>query len=74
MDETHRKVKKVISADGWNWSNISFDLPQDIKMEIQATPYEVAARIEDKVAWARLHNGGFDLKRAYDLAVGLDNL
>lgn len=74
MDEAHRKVREVISADRWDWSNISFDLPQDIKKDIQATPYVVAARTEDRVAWAYSHNGDFDLKSAYELVVGLDNL
>lgn len=36
--ESSMEVKEVVSADGWNWLKLSFDLPLNIKMEIQATP------------------------------------
>ena len=43
-EEGDMKVKEVISVNGWNWSKISFELPLSIKLEVQATPYALAAR------------------------------
>ena len=37
------KVKDIASIGGWNWDIVPFDIPQDIKMEIQAIPYVLAA-------------------------------
>lgn len=59
------KVKEVISANGRNWSKISFELPLSIKLEIQATPYVLAARCEDRLSWVANFHGNFDLKSAY---------
>ncbi|XP_075671161.1 uncharacterized protein LOC142640761 [Castanea sativa] len=73
LEESNRKVKEVISAEGWNWSSISFPLPQDIAGGIQATPYAIVARSQDTLAWAGSHNGNFDLKSAYRIASGNEN-
>ena len=67
-EEGNMKVKEVISANGWNWSKISFDLPLSIKLGIQATPYAIVARSEDRMAWAANTHGNFDLKSTYKLA------
>ena len=40
----------MISANGWNWDKISLELPLRIKMEVQAAPYALAARSEDRLA------------------------
>ena len=44
------KIKDVILANGWNWDKISLELPLRIKMEVQAAPYALAARSEDRLA------------------------
>lgn len=65
------KVKDVISPHGWCWSGrstIPFDLPQDIKENIQAIPFPIAARSVDKLAWKGSSKGGFSSKGAYNLA------
>ena len=49
-DEGDMKVKEVISANGWYWSKVSFDLPLSMTLEIQATPYALAARSEDRMS------------------------
>ena len=73
-DEGDMKVKEVKSANGWDWSKVSFDLPLSIKLEIQATPYALAARSEDRMSWAANSHGNFDLKSAYKLAtIGNEN-
>ena len=71
-DEGILKIKDVISANGWNWDKISLELPSRIKMEIQATPYAVAARSEDRLAWSNNSHGKFDWKSAYILATPSD--
>ena len=72
-DEGILKIKDVISANGWNWDKISLELPSRIKMEIQATPYAVAARSEDRLAWSNNSHGKFDWKSAYNLATQVMN-
>ena len=62
----------MISANGWNWDKISLELPSRIKMEVQATPYVIAARSEDRLAWSNNFHGKFDLKSAYNLATPSD--
>ena len=67
------KVKEVISTNGWNWSKISIELPLSIKLEIQATPYVLAARCEDRLSRAANSHGNFDLRSAYKLATVENN-
>lgn len=62
----------MISTNGWNWDKISLELRSRIKMEVQATPYALAARSEDRLAWSTNSHGKFDLKSAYKLATPSD--
>ena len=71
-DEGMLKIKDVISANGWNWDKISLELPLRIKMEVQATPYALAARSEDRLAWSNNSHRKFDLKSAHKLATSSD--
>lgn len=66
------KVKDIASIGGWNWELIPFDVPQELKLEIQAIPYALAARSMDRIAWKDSLRGGFNMKSAYQLAAGLD--
>ena len=71
LQSVNLKVKDVISPHGWCWSGrstIPFDLPQDIKENIQAIPFPIAARSVDKLAWKGSSKGGFSSKGAYNLA------
>lgn len=68
LQSVNLKVKNVISPYGWCWSAIPFELPQDIKENIQATPFPIAARSVDKLAWKGSSKGGFSSKGAYSLA------
>ncbi|XP_065622049.1 uncharacterized protein LOC111985840 [Quercus suber] len=43
------KVRNVVSANGWDWSAISFELSDSIKLELEATPFVVASRGCDKL-------------------------
>lgn len=54
----------------WDWNKIPFDLPEDIKLMIQATPISMTGRGSDRLAWVDNPKGNFDLKSAYSIAVG----
>ena len=51
MEETHLKVKDVISVEGWNWASLSLEIPLALRSEIQATPFAIASRREDRLGW-----------------------
>lgn len=48
------------------------ELPSRIKMEVQATPFSLVARSEDRLTWSNNSHGKFDLKSAYKLATPTD--
>lgn len=45
------KVLDILQDNGSNWNRLGFNLPQSIKLMIQATPITLASRGEDKLAW-----------------------
>ena len=63
-------VKDFLKDTGWDWKGLSFELPLDIKMLIQATPIVITSRGCDKIAWADSLQGNFNLKSAYRIAMG----
>lgn len=65
------KVKDVVSASGWVWSKIPFELPHSCKMKIQAIPVSCASRGEDKLSWVGGKHGEFNLNNAYRTAAEL---
>jgi len=58
---------------GWDWGKIPFDFPVEIKWMIQATPTAITSRGVDKLAWADLPKGTFDLRSSYKIAMGMEN-
>lgn len=66
------KIKDIASLGGWNWELIPFDVPQELKLEIQAIPYALAARSMDRIMWRDSPRGDFNMKSAYRLAARLD--
>ena len=68
LESTNLKVKDVFLPHRWNWSNIPFDLPLDIKESIKAVPLPIVSRSGDKLAWKGSSNGDFSSKGAYLLA------
>ena len=64
------EIKDFMLDTGWAWEKIPFELPQDIKMLIQATPMILTSRGVDKLAWVDSSKGTFELKSAYKIATG----
>ena len=68
------KVKYVFGLHGWDWSLLSFHFPNNILMEISSIPYSVrTVQGGDRLFWSRANRGDFNLKHAYDLAMGGDS-
>lgn len=61
-------MKDILVYGSWDWTKVSMELPVNLKMKIQATPYAMLAPTEDKLSWSLNPRGIFDLKSAYSLA------
>ena len=72
-EATQFKVKDVFTDAGWQWGQIPFDLPSNLKSLIQAIPISAVSRGSDKLAWAGNPRGSFDLKSAYSISIDDDN-
>ena len=59
----------MLSPIGWNWSNIPFEIPPEVKAKIQAVPIPRVARCSDKLDWKFSSKGDFDMRSAYILAI-----
>lgn len=65
-------MKDIADLGGWKWELVPFALPQDLKLEIQAIPYALAANSMDRIMWRDSPRGDFNMKSAYRLVAGLD--
>ena len=70
LEASHWEVKDVVTDTGWDWDKIPFDFPTDIKLLIQATPISMTDRGSDRLTWMDNPKGNFDLKSAYNIAMG----
>ena len=71
VEDESLKVKDVFGLHGWDWSVLSFQLPNNILMEVNSIPYSVRAiQGEDRLIWSGANRGNFDLNHAYALAMG----
>lgn len=70
MEEENLRVKEVVSANGWDWSKISIPIPDSVSIKLKATLVSLAARGQDKLAWGMSTHGDFELKSAYQHAIG----
>ena len=68
-DTERLRVKDILVDGSWDWTNITMELPTNLKMKIQATPSAMFAPTEDKLSWSPNPRGVFDLKSAYCLAM-----
>ena len=62
------KVCELLLAFSWNWGQIPFELPLNIKSLIQAISTLITSRGQDRLAWSGNPRGTFDLISAYSLA------
>ena len=53
----------------WDWDKISFELPREIKLMIQAIPTALTSRGSNKLAWVGSPQGHFDLRSAYRIVM-----
>ena len=71
VEDESLKVKDVFGLHGWDWSVLSFQLPNNILMEVNSIPYSVRAiQGENRLIWSGANRGNFDLNHAYALAMG----
>ena len=61
-------LKDVIKPQGWNWAEVSFSFPRNLKLEMKATPIPLSFANPDLISWSSSSNGSFELKEAYRLA------
>ena len=66
------KIRDIFKDNMWDWRCLYFDLPQNVKLMIQATLLALAAIGEDRLAWSKSPQGNFDLKSTYKMAMGYD--
>ena len=59
----------MLSPFGWNWATIPFDLPSEVKADIQAIPTPLVTRCSDNLAWKFSSKGDFDIRSAYLLTI-----
>ncbi|XP_075636557.1 uncharacterized protein LOC142608762 [Castanea sativa] len=71
QDSFNLKLKDVTSLGRWDWSKIPFNIPSEIRDEIQAIPIPLLARNNDKLAWKFSPKGCFDMRSAYLIANNL---
>ena len=57
----------------WDWDKISFELPREIKLMIQAIPTALTSRGSNKLAWAGFPQGNFDLRSAYRIVIRFED-
>ena len=59
---------------GLDWNRLPFEFPLDINHLLQATPLSLTGRSGVKLAWVENLKGSFDLKSAYKLAMGSEEI
>lgn len=74
VEDDSLTVRDVFGMHGWDWSMLSFQIPNNILMEINSIPYSVRAiQGEDRLIWTGANRRDFDLKHAYALAMGSES-
>ena len=63
-------MKEVLGIGGWDWSKLSFQIPDSILEEIRSIPFSMTSNNEnDRLTWIGDNRGDFDLKSAYAMAI-----
>ena len=66
--ENDLKVANFYQNHVWNWSLLSFELPQHIKDSIKAIPIQMFGLGKDSIIWNASKDGEFSTNSAYRLA------
>ena len=70
VEEEELKVRDVLGPDGWDWSNLSIQIPDSVLLEIQSIPYSMTSNNgDDRLTWKGDDRGDFDLNFAYAMAI-----
>ena len=73
-EEENLLVKDFNGLSWWDWSNLSFLLPDSILMELKSIPHStLVSSMEDRLIWSGTSHGDFDLKSAYYLAMNFQD-
>lgn len=59
-------LKDVIKPHGWNWAEVSFSFPRNLKLGMKATLIPLSFTNPDLISWSSSSNE-FELKEAYRL-------
>ena len=60
----------MLRIGGWDWSNLSFQIPDSILGEIRSIPHSTTSNNgNDRLTWIGDNRGDFDLKSAYAMAI-----
>ncbi|KAL0007229.1 hypothetical protein SO802_008731 [Lithocarpus litseifolius] len=59
-EDSNVKIRDIFKDNMWDWRCLDFDLSQNVKLMIQATPLALAAVGEDRLAWqaTNTHSAG----------------
>ena len=74
LESEKMKIRDVVDESGWKWDLIPFDLPLNYRKEIQAIPFALTTRSQDRLVWVGTKHGDFDLHSAYRLAKNLGSV
>ncbi|XP_075670193.1 uncharacterized protein LOC142639955 [Castanea sativa] len=74
LESEKLKIRDVFDEIRWNWDLIPFVLRLNCKKEIQAIPFALTTRSQDRLAWVGAKHGDFDLHNAYRLAGNLGSV
>ena len=72
-EDSNMKIRDIFKDNMWDWRCLYFDLPQNVKLMIQATILALATIGEDKLVWSESPQRNFDLKSMYKMAMGDDS-
>ena len=50
--EEHIKLKEMVNFSGWDWQSCSFTLPDQLLMEVKATPISFTTQNLERITWS----------------------
>ena len=65
IDDIQLRLKDVFYNNKWNFENLYTYLPQEVYLQIQATPVVEHVDMEDTIIWVNELNGSYSTKVGY---------